>query len=198
LTARSRRLISAPLLNFGLALLAASALADEPVREYTDESTAATITVADESLVFARERTDLAVNARDYLSLAPIEINRAGKRSYFWLAYVWSTIDRRAGEPFSLAQDEFVLIADGRPINLVRDSLPLRQHGVEKDPLPPPVRNATLMLLAADPEIFNFVAAADRIEARRVRDGVSENLDLWRDSRKTLRAWLRHLELDQP
>jgi hypothetical protein len=189
---------SAPLLVIGLALLAARVPAAQLVREYTDESTAATVTIADTSLVFARERTDLAVNARDYLSLAPIEINRAGKRSYFWLAYVWSTIDRRAGEPFSLAQDDFVLIADGRPISLVRDSLPLRQHGVQEKPLAPPVRDATLLLFAADAEIFNFVADAGRVEARRVRDGISENLDLWRDSRKTLRAWLRHLELDQP
>jgi hypothetical protein len=179
-------------------LLAARVLAGEPVREYTDETTAATITVAEESLVFARERTDLAVNTRDYVSLAPLEINRGGERSYFWFAFVWSTIDRRDGEPLLLDQDELALIADGRPIKLVRDLLPLTRHGVAEEPLQPPVKNAMRLLLSSDPEIFNFVANADRVEVRRVRDGISETFELWRDSRKVLRAWLRHLELDQP
>jgi hypothetical protein len=198
LTARPRRSACAAAIIAGLALLAARVFAGEPVREYTDETTAATITVADESLVFARERTDLAVNARDYVSLAPLEINRGGERSYFWFAFVWSTIDRRDGEPLLLDQDELVLIADGRPIKLVRDLLPLSRHGVAAEPLQAPVKNATRLLLPADPEIFNFVAGADRVEVRRVRDGISEPFELWRDSRKVLRAWLRHLELDQP
>ena len=55
-----------------------------------------------------------------------------------------------------------------------------------------------MLLLAADPEVFNFIANADSVELRLVRDGVSDPFGLWRDSRANLRAFLRHLELDQP
>ena len=90
-----------------------------------------------------------------------------------------------------------MLIADGRPVRLVRDALPLRQHGVAENPLRAPVKNATLLLFATDPEVFNFVADAESVELRHVHEGVSEPLELWRDSRATLQAFLRHLDLDQ-
>jgi hypothetical protein len=93
----------------------AAAADDDAVREYVDEITAVSITVPVESLLFARERTDLAANARDYITLTPLEINRTGQRACYWFGYVWSTIDR----PIAVLEgDELVLLADGRPIAL--------------------------------------------------------------------------------
>ena len=67
------------------ALLAAGHLAgcasEQPAgpREYLDERTAATITVAGESMVFAYDRPDLGVNARDYVTLTAVDVNTAGE-----------------------------------------------------------------------------------------------------------------------
>ena len=47
------------------------------------------------SLVFARERPELAVHARDYITLVPLDVNRMGKHSLYFYVYVWSTIDKR-------------------------------------------------------------------------------------------------------
>ena len=96
------------------AVTSPAAFGAELVREYLDEKTAATITVTSASMIFARERPELAVNARDYISLAALEVNRAGTRSYYWFAYVWSTIDRRDDTPLLIESDELVLMADGR------------------------------------------------------------------------------------
>lgn len=172
--------------------------ADAAVREYLDEKTAATVTVTDSSFVFARERTDLAVNARDYLSLAAIEVNRVGQRAYFWSGYVWSTIDRRDRAPVFDPKATLVLLADGRPIPLTADGRSSREVGIGRAPTPVPARSATAVLFATDPETLAFVSQASELSVLLVREGASESLTLWRDARQPLVAFLRHLRHDSP
>ncbi len=172
--------------------------ADAAVREYLDEKTAATVTVTERSFVFSRERTDLAVNARDYLSLAPIMVNRAGQRAYFWSGYLWSTIDRRDGAPVFDPEATLVLLADGRPIRLAGDGRAVREHGIGRAPTPVPARSATPVLFATDPETLAFVSQASEVSVLLVSDGASESLTLWRDARHALAAFVRHLGHDAP
>ena len=62
--------------------------------EHLDQQTAVNITVMAEPWVYFRDAPMLAANARDYLNVGVIEINRAGTREY-WLGVIsWSTIDR--------------------------------------------------------------------------------------------------------
>lgn len=191
------RLTVSAVLAGALAVRTGQALADDaPVRSYLDETTAATITLAVDTFVFARERTDLAVNARDYVSLVPIEVNRAGDRTYYWSAYVWSTIDRREGDPIVTQSDEFVLMADGRPIRLQRDTRLPRQLGIAALPTPFPVRAAVAVLFPTDPEILSYVGAATDLRMQRIRNGQDEEFSLWRDARQALRSFVGALGLD--
>ncbi|MEP7248094.1 MAG: hypothetical protein ABI885_31030, partial [Gammaproteobacteria bacterium] len=176
------------LLTLG-AVAFSAAKADEPVREYLDATTAASITVPRDSLVFARERSDLAANARDYLTLTPLEINRSGKREYFWSGYLWSTLDRRGRAPILPAGAGLLLLADGRPIPLQNDHRPLRDHGVVEPPTPAPLRTAVPVLFAATPEVFAYVARADELRVEVVEDGPGEFFALWKDARPALRAF---------
>src|SRR5262245_36817411 len=161
-----RRLSAALAALFAVALSARAAPLIEPaekVREYVDEITAVHITVAADPLVFARERSDLAANARDYVTLAPLQINRTGKRSYFWSGYLWTTIDRRDGDPLLKRGDQLVLVADGRPIPLVSDGKPLKEHGVGQPPVRVPIRTALPVLFASDLEVMDYVAHATEV-----------------------------------
>ena len=82
-------------------LLAVGACASQPPdvpRQYLDQQSAATVTVATGALVFARERPELAVHARDYLTLVPVDVNQAGTHRLYFYCHVWSTIDKR-GQP---------------------------------------------------------------------------------------------------
>lgn len=176
---------------------AATAADQDAVRQYLDENTAASITLAREALIFARERTDLAVNARDYLSLTAIEVNQTGQRAYFWSGYVWSTIDRRDGTAVVGAKAELVLLADGRPMRLVNEQRNSRGLGMATPPTPVPVRSATLVLFRVDPEMLRFVAGATDLSVLIVTEGVSESLSLWRDARPALRSFVDHLELER-
>jgi hypothetical protein len=180
-----------------LAVLAAAPLAwtasvfaaDKPVRQYVDEITAASITVAVEPLIFARERTDLAANARDYVTLTAVEVNVMGKRSYLWSAYIWSTIDRRDRQELVVPGDELVLVADGRPIALRSDAKTLREHGIGQPPTRAPVRAAVPALFAADPESIGYVARAGELHLELIHAGSNDSFVLWKDGRAALRAF---------
>jgi hypothetical protein len=162
---------------------------DDAVREYVDEITAVSITVTVDALVFARERSDLAANARDYITLAPLEINRTGQRSYFWSGYIWSTIDRRDREPVVGPGDQLMLLADGRPIRLLRDATPLRDRGVGQPPLRVPTRTAIPVLFSADPESIAYVSRASELHIELIHAGVNEPFPLWKDARKGIREF---------
>src|SRR3979490_821715 len=90
-----------------------SALVIPQPQEYLDEQTGATVTAVDSPLVFARARTELAANLRDYVTLAAASVNRGGKVEYVLIAYVWSTIDVRYA-PASALADSPLVTPDGR------------------------------------------------------------------------------------
>lgn len=149
-------------------------------REYLDEQTAATVTVGTAALVFARERPDLAVHARDYLTLVPVDVNRSGAHQQFFVGYAWSTIDKRALPDEPAAPARFELVADGRRIPLASHPGALRELGIGRPPLPAPARSATLLVAPASREQQDFVLAATDLRVVLVRDSGSARYELWR------------------
>ncbi len=171
---------------------------DKPVYEYLDEQTAATVTTALEPLIFARERPDLAVNARDYVSLVPIEVNRSGERRYYWFGYLWSTIDRRDGETPLAQGDQLVLLADDRPIALQAASGAMRELGIARGPLKRPGRAAVPMLLQADPDSVSFAGHATGLSLVLIHEGQNQDYALWRDAREAIRGFSNYLGIAGP
>ncbi|HEU4601793.1 MAG TPA: hypothetical protein VFS24_07485, partial [Steroidobacteraceae bacterium] len=82
------------------------------IREYFDETTAATIREVTEPWLFVRERPEAAVNAGDYVSLAGFDVNRSGEHRTYLIVRAWSTIDRAVWRAF--AAPALQIIADGR------------------------------------------------------------------------------------
>ena len=148
-------------------------------REYLDEQTAATVTVGSSELVFARERPELAVNARDYLTLVPVDVNRAGAHAQYFFGYAWSTIDRGATGSERPAMPRFDLVADGRRIPLVPHEGSLGALGLGELPVPPPSRSATVLVAPATREQLEFVRSASDVRALMLGDQGSERFDLW-------------------
>jgi hypothetical protein len=175
-----------------VATCSASSVAAGRVREYLDETTAATVTVSGAPLIFARERTDLAVNARDYLSLFAVEINRAGRRTHHWFGYVWSTIDKRRDDAAGSA-DHFVLMADGRALELRPEATSPREVGIATAPSDPPSRKAVAAIFAADPEVFDYVARASELRLQAIRNDQNEEYSPWRDGRAALAEFVQFI-----
>jgi hypothetical protein len=156
-------------------------------QEYLDERTAATVTVGAKALVLARERPEYAVNARDYLSLWPVDVNRMGKHDLYFYGYAWSTIDKRAaGE----SAGKFELLADGRRIALTSSSSKPRSLGFGAPAVEAPAGEATLLIVPTTREVLKFVSSAGDVWALRTRDGLAERFELWEDGRAAIDEFL--------
>lgn len=146
-------------------------------REYLDERTAATITVAGESLVFALERPELGVNARDYVTLTAVDVNTSGRHAQHLVGYAWSTLDKRR-----LEEDvgSYELVVDDRVLPLARMQGGFASIGVDAPPIAPPARAAVPLSAAVTREQLQFVLDATTRRVVRTRDGVAERFELWK------------------
>jgi hypothetical protein len=159
-------------------------------REYLDAKSAATVTVAARPLVFARERPELAVHARDYLTLVPVDVNRAGTHVLYFYGYSWSTIDKRRLGDVADAEQHFELIADGRRIALTPVKAKPRAIGLAEPPLKAPADTAQVLISATSREVLAFLAGATVIRVVAVQAGMSERYELWADGRAAIAALL--------
>jgi hypothetical protein len=106
---------------------------------YLDEETGVTMSVLDEAIVFYHEEPRVAVHARDYLYMGPVEVNRSGKHAYYLWFGNWSTIDRASGM-LSVGSDQepVYMKVDGKPLELM-DRMSAAEVGVHSEPYNLPV-----------------------------------------------------------
>ncbi len=146
-------------------------------REYLDERTAATITIAGESMVFACDRPELGVNARDYVTLTAVDVNTSGRHAMHLVGYAWSTLDKRA---IVESDSRYELIADDRTLPLQAMPEGFRSIGVNEPPIPVPSRSALPLTAPITRDQLQFLRDTPSAHIVRTRDGVLERFDLWR------------------
>ncbi|MBP7611410.1 MAG: hypothetical protein KA760_18085 [Steroidobacteraceae bacterium] len=161
------------------AVLTAGCASEQPAgpREYLDERTAATITVAGESMVFACERPELGVNARDYVTLTAVDVNTSGKHATHLVGYAWSTLDKRAVVE---SDSRYELVADDRTLSLQPMPDGFRSIGVNEPPIPVPARSALPLTAPITRDQLQFLRDTPGAHIVRTRDGVQEPFNLWR------------------
>jgi hypothetical protein len=146
-------------------------------REYLDERTAATITVAGESMVFACERPELGVNARDYVTLTAVDVNTSGRHATHLVGYSWSTLDKRAIKD---GDSRYEVVADDRTLPLQAMPDGFRSIGINEPPIPVPSRSALPLAAPITRDQLQFLRDTPGAYVVRTRDGVMERFDLWR------------------
>jgi hypothetical protein len=166
----------------------ASLPAPEPLT-YLDERTGVTLTVVDAPLVLARERRDLAANARDYLTMVAVVRNESGRLTSALLVHRWSTIDTRVAAPSPSATDpRLVIVADGRDIRLTKlDAVPREFEPSDTHDLWRP--NVSLVDTTAyrvDAATLRYLAQSTRISAFRDLADDALPFTMWRDGRAAL------------
>lgn len=88
------------------------------VRSKLDPVTSVTISYSQTPMVFYRDVSGRAAYARDYVHLAPLEVNRSGSyRYYLWLG-IWNTMEDARPEPSQDGFESVVIYADGEPLPL--------------------------------------------------------------------------------
>jgi hypothetical protein len=178
------------------ALAGGSALArgaGDPI-EYLDENTGATISAVARPLVFAIERSDVAANLRDYVTLAAAAVNRSGRIQYVLVAYRWSTLDARALDSVAAADAALVLAADDRRIRLVAEGHTPHELGVDRLIHPPPNVAATPIVVLTDFGTLRFIAAARRLSIMTDTDPAAPRYELWDDQRSSLAGFVRYMD----
>ena len=171
----------------------AACAADLEPREYLDEDTAATVTVVAQPLVFDNPRTELAANARDYVTVAAAAVNRAGKVSFVAIAYFWSTVDPRMRTDPLPAPQPLILQADDRRIELHLRGQSARDAGIGVAVHAPAGTAATPQVYAIDLATLRFIAAARQLTVFARSNGTLLSYSLWDDRRAALRVFVQHL-----
>jgi hypothetical protein len=153
-----------------------------------DPDTGVSLTVVDQPLVLARDRRDIAVHARDYLTLIAAEVNESGRRSLVWVAHQWSTIDPRTRE---LRADPpggpLLVLADGRELRLhpIGDTAAGRyQHN--RALAPPEDVRAVTTVFQVDADTLAYVAGSSRLSAMFPDSALAMSFGIWNDGRPAL------------
>lgn len=160
-------------------------------RALLDETSGASLTVVDQPLVLARERRDVAVQARDYLTFIAAEINESGHRQLVWVVHQWSTIDARAAGFRPMPDTPLLLVADGRDLRLnpIGNSSALR-YVQNPALLPPDDSDAVTTVYAVDAATLDFVATSRQISAALPESRLTLPFGLWTDGRAALQRLL--------
>jgi hypothetical protein len=174
----------------------AAAGGDPAPREYLDQETAATVIAAARPLVFANPRTELAANARDYVTLGAAAVDRSGKLTFVWVAWFWSTVDPRMRGGPQPAPAKLVLEADDRRIELELRGAGPHDAGIGVPVNPPPGPAGPPSIYGAGLDTLRFIAAARRIAILIESDGAWLSYPLWDDQRGALRALVRRIDGD--
>lgn len=167
--------------------------ADLEPREYLDQDTAATVTVVARPLVFAYPRTELAANARDYVTLAAAAVNRNGRISFVAIVYFWSTVDPRMRTDPLPAPEPLILQADDRRIELRLRGQSAHDAGIGVAVHTPAGTAATPQVYGMDLATLRFVAEARHLTVFARSNGTLVDYPLWDDRRGALRAFVQHV-----
>ena len=172
-----------------LTLIALPACTNTPratSQEILDERTGNTLLIVKRPLVFARERSDVAAHARDYATLAAVEVDASGTYNDYLLLYRWSTVDKRMSAPPDPDAGNLTLFADGRVIDLKPLPQPPVGIGRRRAMHMPAHGDVAVHAYAIDVATLRFIAASHEIQLQMPQEPLPTRFTLWEDGRAAL------------
>jgi hypothetical protein len=157
-------------------------------RDFLDETHGLTLSIVHAPLVFARPRTDVAVNARDYATLVAVAEDQNGKHDIWLISHRWSTVDPRFGGKLGPRASALQLTADDREL-VLNPTSPAPILMENRDELFAP-RGSLSAAYALDASTLRFIASAQLLSVRYGDDQVPLGYTLWDDQRAAIRALL--------
>lgn len=155
---------------------------DRRATQYLDDATGATITRVEVPVTFYSDDPSRAANARDYLDVAPLAVNRSGNYSWWLWLGVWSTIDRGAsgGDPELADISAIQLMVDGEPMDLWMQAATDRIPGAATLPYAATVAPARSMVLPLTASQVGRLGRATRIGIHtEMADGEVRRWQIW-------------------
>ena len=192
-----RTLLGALLLATAVVTGCASVPQDKPLRERLDDATGATVTTLERPMAFYRERPMLAANARDYIYIGPVEVNRSGELTYMLWATYASTIDRGRGSGLRVPARAYLML-DGTPLELTAANRPAhrRQALGEWLYVAPIVGGNRVLYDLTRAQVVAITSASDLGLVTEQEDGATAEFEAWRDSTAELARFSRYLQVE--
>lgn len=194
--AATRRTLAA--LGAALLLAGCASVPTSPYTQSFDEHTGSTVTTVVTPLVYFADAPDLAVNARDYVSVWAFEVKENAVRRLFLACELWSTIDRTRvpGIPALPKPTQVTLRIDdvAVPLRVVGGELQL--VGLERWPFAEPQHpQGHTVFVRVSRDQLRALAAPDVSTALALSTADGQTLDfaLWRDGRPALGQMLAEL-----
>jgi len=158
--------------------------------EIYDEQTGNTLSVVRAPLVFARDRTDVAAHARDYVTLVAVEVDHSGEYSEYLLVYRWSTVDRRMSAPPDPQAGQLEILTDGRAINLTAvEELPI---SVSRPELHVPKHaHAVTHAYRIDVATLRYIARSRELTVLLPQEVLATPFKIWSDGRTALGQFVK-------
>ena len=186
------RVARAWLITVPIAWLLSACASGGPAHSTTvlDESSGLTFIVVRHPMVFACARSDVAANARDYLTLVVAQEDRSGKYTPWLIVHRWSTVDPRMRRDASPNSSQLRIIADDRELTLRRaepDPAILARRDLLFAPHGSGVESAAY---SVDEATLRYIASARRLLLRMGDDTALPAYSVWDDGRDALRSLL--------
>lgn len=134
------------------------------VEETLDSGTGVTVMRANPPVILYRDTSYRAANARDFVYLGPIEVNRMGGFEYFLWLGVWSTVDDLDSAHDRDGFESVIIIADGEPMTLDARGWTLEAIGVSDPVYVAPVNSAADVYYPVTIDQIRLLAEARDIE----------------------------------
>lgn len=125
-----------------ISLLVSCASSSQVIGEKLDPLTSATMTFSSTTMVMYRDDPGHAAQARNFVSLGPLEVNRRGSYQYFLWLGIWNTNHTVSIEDRRNGFESIVIFVDGEPLQLELSGWTPAAIGASEHVYPKPVASA--------------------------------------------------------
>ncbi len=148
------------------------------VGEKLDPQTSVTITYSPTPMILFRDDPGHAANARNLVSLGPLQTNRSGSYQYFiWLG-IWNTNHSVNATDARDGFDSIMLLVDGEPLALEVSGWTPAAIGASQPVYPQPVASAIDAYYRVTADQIRLIAEADEVSLRTTGFS-SRSFELW-------------------
>ena len=158
------------------------------VRDQMDPLTSVTISYSPTPMVFYRDVSGRAAYARNFVHMAPLEVNRSGDyRYYLWLG-IWNTMADAQSDQSRDGFESIVIFADGEPLPLEIAGWTVAAIGASKPVYLKPVASAADAYYAVTIDQLRLIAEANDVRLKTTGSR-NESYEPW-DNQKSAKASL--------
>jgi len=173
-----------------------SACASAPGTDSTlDPESGVTIDYTNIPLVMYRDRSGRAAFSRDYVTLAPIKVNRMGQYRYYLWAAIWNTLDQDLSRDQTSGFESLTILADGEPITLGITGWSYSVTGATRPIYSKPVSGAAEAYYEVTADQIRMLAVASSLSLRTSGNN-SQNYEPWDSSESARRGFKEFIYAD--